>query len=81
MWTGIAEIVLGLWLAIASLPLDMQLQQSQPALGLLLLTIAVTPANIYMFTHGAKLPINGPEVRIRSPNIFMRKLSVFNITN
>ena len=32
--------------------------------GLLLLTAAVTPANIFMYTHGAKLPIDGPEVPI-----------------
>ena len=32
--------------------------------GLLLLTAAVTPANIYMYTHGAKLPIEGPDVPI-----------------
>ena len=32
--------------------------------GLLLLSAAVTPANIYMYTHGAKLPIEGPDVPI-----------------
>jgi len=37
---------------------------TQAALGLLLLVIAVTPANIYMYTHGAKLPMDSPPVPI-----------------
>lgn len=34
------------------------------ALGLLMLTAAVTPANIFMYTHGAKLPMAGPDVPV-----------------
>jgi uncharacterized membrane protein len=37
---------------------------SDSAAGLFLLTLAVTPANIYMYTHGAKLPMDGPEVPV-----------------
>lgn len=43
------------------------------AKSLLYLTILVTPANIYMLTHGAKLPIDGPEVPI---NFHVIRLSI-----
>ena len=35
---------------------------SDSALFTLLLVIGVTPANVYMFTHGRRLPRDGPEV-------------------
>eukprot|EP01041_Mallomonas_annulata_P002594 gene2594-5070_t len=68
IWTGIAEIILGLWLTIggvsqlAGLSLPSFLDNSIPnaASCLLLLTIAVTPANIYSYTHGARLPMSLP---------------------
>lgn len=76
-WTGIAEILGGVGLLIGGL-IDAfaPVYSSSPnlftsagigsdsAAALLLLTIAVTPANIYMFTHGARLPVDGPEVPI-----------------
>ena len=69
-WTGIAEIIGGFGLSIGALsnyfginlPCMGASLSSDSALVLFLLTIAVTPANIYMFTHGARLPVNGPEV-------------------
>lgn len=76
-WTGVAEILGGVGLLIGGL-LDAfaPVYNTSPnlltsagigsdsAAALLLLTIAVTPANIYMFTHGARLPVDGPEVPV-----------------
>ena len=62
-WTGIAEIALGgsLFLGVTyrAFTNNPSMQQSS-ALALFLLTMAVTPANIYMYTHGARLPMNQP---------------------
>lgn len=76
-WTGVAEILGGLGLVFggaldAFKPVYFECPNvftnagilSDSAAGLLLLTIAVSPANIFMFTHGAKLPKDGPEVPI-----------------
>jgi uncharacterized membrane protein len=72
IWTGIAEIIFGLWLTLGgaaelfgfTLPASLGPVTSDASLALLLLTILVTPANIYMLTHGAKLPKNGPEIPV-----------------
>ena len=51
-WTGIAEFVGGAWLLLAAtglIPSSTEL----PAFLLFLLTIGVTPANLYMLTHDA----------------------------
>lgn len=87
IWTGIAEIIGGLWLTVGGLaavlqyPLPSELGpiESDGALFLLLLTIAVTPANIFMYTHGAKLPIDSPEVRAALPRRIIRidSISIF----
>lgn len=73
IWTGIVEIVFGFLLFGSYLANNFHstiftdlfganvLEYS--ALALLILFVLVTPANIYMFTHGAKLPMNGPPVR------------------
>lgn len=70
-WTGVAEVLLGgamtLGYALSFLGSDLAPTSNQllsnSALGLFWLTVLVTPANIYMYTHGAKLPIKGPDVR------------------
>mmetsp|Transcript_19995 Transcript_19995/g.48038 ORF Transcript_19995/g.48038 Transcript_19995/m.48038 type:complete len:305 (+) Transcript_19995:71-985(+) len=73
-WTGVAEILGGLGLLIgggydAFAPPYTQFPNVltpagigyDAAAGLFLLTLAVTPANIYMYTHGAKLPMETPD--------------------
>lgn len=69
-WTGAAELVGGLGLLVGGLidwlaPVYLSSPnlvtaaglESDCAAALYLLTWAVTPANIFMFTHGAKLPM------------------------
>ena len=69
LWTGVAEFVLGGLLTAGACTRLLSGGSagdglvSSAALGLLLLTVLVTPANIYMYTHGAKLPTNSPQVR------------------
>lgn len=73
-WTGVAELLGGLGLLIggafdAFAPVYTQFPNvltpagigSDSAAALLLLTLVVTPANIYMYTHGAKLPMKTPD--------------------
>eukprot|EP00878_Enallax_costatus_P006079 GHUV01006375.1.p1 GENE.GHUV01006375.1~~GHUV01006375.1.p1 ORF type:complete len:247 (+),score=61.17 GHUV01006375.1:223-963(+) len=58
-WTGAAEILGGLGMCIGALPLNSIPSWLCPtsALGLFFLTAAVTPANIYMYTHNAPGPL------------------------
>eukprot|EP00879_Flechtneria_rotunda_P021414 GHRR01022571.1.p1 GENE.GHRR01022571.1~~GHRR01022571.1.p1 ORF type:complete len:255 (+),score=58.54 GHRR01022571.1:124-888(+) len=58
-WTGVAEILGGLGLMLGALPFEFVPPWLSPAsaLGLFLLTAAVTPANIYMYTHNAPGPL------------------------
>jgi uncharacterized membrane protein len=68
LWTGVAEVILGGLLTAGACSRLLSGGSagdglvSSAALGLLLLTVLVTPANIYMYTHGAKLPMNAPQV-------------------
>jgi len=69
-WTGVAELAGGLgllagglshWITSLSsiLPsLTSAGLESDAAAALFVLTLAVTPANIFMYTHGAKLPMD-----------------------
>lgn len=74
-WTGVAEFLGGVgllfggaydvfapvWITSPDIITDAGIGSDAAAL-LLLLTVVVTPANIFMYTHGAKLPKDGPEV-------------------
>jgi len=76
-WTGLVEVIAGLgllvggafdalapvWYTSPNLFTAAGLD-SDSAVALLLLSICVTPANIYMYTHGARLPRDGPDVPI-----------------
>lgn len=67
-WTGVAELAGGLGLLAGGLssifgdstlaPLTSAGLESDSAAALFFLTLAVTPANIFMYTHGAKLPMD-----------------------
>jgi uncharacterized membrane protein len=62
MWplaAGVAEILGGLGMMLGALPFDFIPSWLSPAsaYGLFLLTICVTPANIYMYTHNAPGPV------------------------
>ena len=58
-WTGVAEIAGGAGLIVGALPLGFVPAWVEPAsaLGLIALTAAVTPANMYMYTHNAPGPL------------------------
>jgi uncharacterized membrane protein len=76
-WTGVAEFLGGVglliggaydafdpvWTTCPNIITDAGIG-SDAAAGLLLLTIVVSPANIFMYTHGAKLPKDGPELPV-----------------
>jgi uncharacterized membrane protein len=67
-WTGAAELAGGLGLLAGGLsgifgtsplaPFTSAGLESDSAAALFLLTVAITPANIFMYTHGAKLPMD-----------------------
>jgi uncharacterized membrane protein len=56
-WTGLVEIVGGGLLVLSGFPFNLAAVPTRvPALVLFLLTCAVTPANIYMYTHDIRPP-------------------------
>jgi uncharacterized membrane protein len=58
-WTGVAEIFGGAGVLLGAIPAvaeSLPLLSPMAALGLYALTWAVTPANVYMFTHNAPGP-------------------------
>ena len=57
LWTGCAEVAFGLGLLASNFLLSDPSMTSLFGAGLFVLTAMVTPANIFQFTHGAKLPI------------------------
>jgi uncharacterized membrane protein len=73
-WTGVAELAGGLGLLAGGLspmfgsaplaPLTSAGLESDSAAALFLLTLVVTPANIFMYTHGAKLPMDSEPVPV-----------------
>ena len=66
-WTGVAEIAGGLGVLLGATPLASSAPWLGPgaALGLYALTWAVTPANVFMFTHNAPGP--GPAGTVIPP--------------
>jgi len=64
-WTGVAEVVAGASLVLSAVGL-LAVPLQLPCAALFLLTAAVTPANIYQFTHDVSLEPELP-VRLRYP--------------
>ena len=52
-WTGIVEFMGGIWLLYSGIMSSSSTTSILPATLLFALTIGVTPANLYMFTHNA----------------------------
>lgn len=76
-WTGVAECLGGSSLLVGSLLTQLEIEQegffglpigglltTGSALALFLLTLAITPSNIYMYTHGAIMIGSGPDAAL-----------------
>jgi len=74
-WTGAAELAGGLGLLAGGIlsifgssplsPFTSAGLESDSAAALFLLTVAITPANIFMYTHGAKLPMDSEPLPLK----------------
>eukprot|EP00188_Purpureofilum_apyrenoidigerum_P000909 Plantae.Rhodophyta-Purpureofilum_apyrenoidigerum.ctg14607.p1 GENE.Plantae.Rhodophyta-Purpureofilum_apyrenoidigerum.ctg14607~~Plantae.Rhodophyta-Purpureofilum_apyrenoidigerum.ctg14607.p1 ORF type:complete len:225 (+),score=12.86 Plantae.Rhodophyta-Purpureofilum_apyrenoidigerum.ctg14607:246-920(+) len=58
-WTGVAEILGGAGILLGKYSSEYSQLGQAAAFGLFLLNLAVFPANIYMFTHNAKVVVAG----------------------
>ncbi|CAM9497360.1 unnamed protein product [Chrysoparadoxa australica] len=63
-WTGVAEVLGGLGLAMGQLGVGPPGLMQAAAAALFGLVVAVTPANTFMFSHGIRFPKDGPEVPV-----------------
>ena len=83
-WTGVAEVVLGLGMAGGAALAASNLAdgggrrlESVCAFGLFWLTVGVTPANVFMLTHGARLPRDSGPLPVAFHGVRLAVQSVF----